>query len=105
MKRRLMSIAQEHPIDEPKRIRRRGFLSYQTKMRLVPLAYVAPATALFTLLMLYPMVTVLRYSLQDRAITKKNAAFVGLENYQETFSDPVFWQALGHTLYFTVMSV
>jgi multiple sugar transport system permease protein len=100
-----MSLAQERTIGRPTRIRKRGLLSYQTKMRLVPLAYVAPATALFALLMLYPMVTVLRYSLQDRAITKKNAAFVGLENYQETFSDPVFWQALGHTLYFTVMSV
>ncbi len=100
-----MSLAQEHPIGTPTRIRRRGLLSYQTKMRLVPLAYVAPATALFALLMLYPMVAVLRYSLLDRAITKRDAAFVGLDNYQTTFEDPVFWQATGHTLYFTVMSV
>src|SRR5438874_4412855 len=100
-----MTLAQEHPIGRPTKIRKRGLLSYQTKMRLLPLAYVAPATALFALLMLYPMVAVLRYSLLDRAITKKDAAFVGLENYQTTFSDPVFWQAAGHTLYFTVMSV
>jgi multiple sugar transport system permease protein len=100
-----MSLAQEHPIGRPMKIRKRGLLSYQTKMRLLPLAYVAPATALFALLMLYPMVAVLRYSLLDRAITKKDAAFVGLENYQTTFSDPVFWQAAGHTLYFAVMSV
>ena len=100
-----MSLAQERTIGRPTKIRRRGLLSYQTKRRLVPLAYVAPAIALFALLMLYPMAAVLRYSLQDRAIMKKNAAFVGLENYQEIFSDPVFWQALGHTLYFTVMSV
>ena len=100
-----MSPAQERTIGRPTKIRRRGLLSYQTKRRLVPLAYVAPAIALFTLLMLYPMAAVLRYSLQDRAIMKKNATFVGLENYQQIFSDPVFWQALGHTLYFTVMSV
>jgi len=100
-----MTLAQEHPIGRPTKIRKRGLLSYQTRMRLLPLAYVAPATALFALLMLYPMVAVLRYSLLDRAITKKDAAFVGLENYQTTFSDPVFWQAAGHTLYFTVMSV
>jgi multiple sugar transport system permease protein len=74
-------------------------------MRLVPFAYVAPAMALFALLMLYPMVAVLRYSLLDRAITKKNAVFVGLDNYQTIFSDPVFWQAVGNTLYFTVVSV
>jgi len=100
-----MSLAQEHPIGRPTNTRKRRLLSYQTKMRLVPLAYVAPATALFALLMLYPMAAVVRYSLLDRAITKKDAAFVGLDNYQTTFSDPVFWQAAGNTLYFTVMSV
>jgi multiple sugar transport system permease protein len=102
---RCMTIAQDHPIGRPTKARKRGLLSYQTRMRLVPLGYVAPATALFALLMLYPMITVLRYSFQDRAIIKKNAAFVGLDNYREIFADPVFWQALGHTLYFTVMSV
>jgi multiple sugar transport system permease protein len=71
----------------------------------LPYFFVAPATALLSLLMLFPMITVLRYSLLDGAITKKDAAFVGLQNYQTIFSDPVFWQAVGHTLYFTVMSV
>jgi multiple sugar transport system permease protein len=98
-----MSLAQEHPIGRPTRVGR--LLSYQAKMRLLPFAYVAPAIALFVLLMLYPMLAVLRYSLLDRAITKRDATFVGLDNYQTTFSDPVFWQAIGHTLYFTVMSV
>jgi multiple sugar transport system permease protein len=100
-----MSLAHEHPAMGPRRARPAGRVSYQTKMRLVPFAYVAPAMALFALLMLYPMVAVLRYSLLDRAITKKNAVFVGLDNYQTIFSDPVFWQAIGNTLYFTVVSV
>jgi multiple sugar transport system permease protein len=82
-----------------------GLLSYAASMRLLPYFYVAPATALFCLLMLYPMIAVLRYSLLDGAITKKNAAFIGLENYRAIFSDPVFWQATGQTMYFTVMSV
>ena len=42
-------------------------------MRLVPLLYVTPATLLFCLLMLFPMVMVIRYSLMDGAIVKKNA--------------------------------
>jgi len=99
-----MTLAHEHPTG-PRKVRQAGRFSYQTKMRLVPLAYVAPAMALFALLMLYPMVAVLRYSLQDRAITKKNPVFVGLDNYQTIFSDPVFWQAVGNTLYFTIVSV
>ena len=53
--------------------RKRGLISYQTSQRLVPLLYVTPATLLFCLLMLFPMVMVIRYSLMDGAIVKKNA--------------------------------
>ena len=82
-----------------------GLLSYRQKKRLVPLVYVLPATLLFSLLMLFPMITVIRYSLMDGAVTKKHAVFVGLRNYVTIFQDPVFWQSVGQTLYFTVMSV
>jgi multiple sugar transport system permease protein len=85
--------------------RREGVLSYKVKRRLVPLFYVAPAATLFSLLMLFPMIMVLRYSLLDSAIMKKDAAFVGLQNYVTIFEDPVFWQSVAQTLYFTVMSV
>ena len=87
------------------RTRKRGLISYNARKRLVPLLYVSPATLLFCLLMLFPMVMVIRYSLMDGAIVKKNAAFAGLRNYQEVFTDPVFWESVGNTLYFTVMSV
>ena len=80
-------------------------VSYRLKRKLVPWLYVAPATLLFGLLMLFPMLTVLRYSLQDGAITKKDTSFVGFQNYLEIFNDPVFWQSVGQTLYFTIMSV
>ena len=100
-----MSLANEGLIVAQPKIRKRGMISYKTKKRLTPLLYVAPATALFCLLMLFPMITVLRYSLMDGAIMKKDAAFVGLQNYFTIFADPVFWQSVGQTLYFTVMSV
>ncbi len=87
------------------RNRKRGLISYKTRTRLVPLLYVSPATLLFCVLMLFPMVTVVRYSLMDGAIVNKNAGFAGLENYREIFADPVFWESVGNTLYFTVMSV
>ena len=100
-----MSLANEGLIVAQPKIRKRGMLSYKTKKRLTPLLYVAPATFLFCLLMLFPMITVLRYSLMDGAIMKKDAAFVGLQNYVTIFADPVFWQSVVQTLYFTVMSV
>jgi multiple sugar transport system permease protein len=100
-----MSDSSAGSVGRPTKILKRGLISHKTRMRLLPYFYVAPATALFCLLMLFPMIAVVRYSLLDGAITKPNAAFVGLENYQTIFSDPVFWQAVGQTLYFTVMSV
>lgn len=84
---------------------RKGKLSYKTLRKLVPYLYVTPATLLLVLLMLFPMAMVLRYSLMDGAIMKRDAAFVGLQNYITIFQNPVFWQSLYQTLYFTVMSV
>ncbi|PKA45212.1 sugar ABC transporter permease [Rhizobium sullae] len=87
------------------RTHKKGWLSYNTLRKLVPYFYVSPATFLLVLLMLFPMLMVLRYSLMDGAIMKKDAAFAGLQNYITIFADPVFWQSVGQTLYFTVMSV
>lgn len=100
-----MSLATDTLIRTQSKTRKRGILSYKIRKRLVPYVYVAPATFLFCLLMLFPMLTVLRYSLMDGAITKKDASFVGLQNYVAIFQDPVFWQSVAQTLYFTVMSV
>lgn len=95
---------QDQIVARPK-ARRKALLSHRTGRRLSPLLYVAPATLLLLLLMLFPMIMVVRYSLMDGAIIQKNPSFVGLENYRTIFTDPIFWQSVGQTLYFTVMSV
>ncbi|MBB5662347.1 multiple sugar transport system permease protein [Rhizobium leguminosarum] len=71
----------------------------------MPYFYVSPATFLLVLLMLFPMVMVFKYSLMDGAIMKKDAAFAGVQNYLTIFENPVFWQSVGQTMYFTIMSV
>lgn len=71
----------------------------------MPYFYVSPATLLLILLMLFPMVMVFKYSLMDGAIMKKDAAFAGVQNYLTIFENPVFWQSVVQTLYFTIMSV
>lgn len=87
------------------RSHRHGLLPYRVQRRLVPWFYVAPATLLFGALMVIPMITVLHYSMLDNAIVRKDARFVGLQNYLTIFQDPVFWQSVAQTLYFTIMSV
>lgn len=100
-----MSQAVQDLLVTPAKARRRGVLSHRTGQRVLPLLYVAPATLLLVLLMLYPMIMVVRYSLMDGAIIQKDPSFAGLRNYATIFADPVFWQSVGQTLYFTVMSV
>jgi multiple sugar transport system permease protein len=85
--------------------RKRRLISHKAATRLAPLLYVAPAMLLFGVLMLFPMIMVVRYSLLSGAIVNKNASFAGLENYKKVLADPVFWESVGNTLYFTVMSV
>ncbi|TAU80697.1 sugar ABC transporter permease (plasmid) [Rhizobium leguminosarum] len=85
--------------------RRKGWLRYSTLRKLVPYFYISPATLLLVLLMLFPMVMVFKYSLMDGAIMKKDAAFAGVQNYVTIFENPVFWQSVAQTLYFTIMSV
>ena len=80
-------------------------LSYRKRRAAVPYLFVAPAMALFFILMLFPMGVVFRYAVLDRAIVSPDPDFVGLQNFREIFADAVFWQSVGQTLYFTVMSV
>ena len=86
-------------------LKRHALVSQKTKRTLEPYFYVAPAMFLFCILMLFPMITVLRYSFLDRVIMNKNPDYVGFENYRTIFADEVFWQSVGQTLYFTIMSV
>lgn len=55
---------------------------------------------------LYPLVDTLIYSLRDMNLTSSNyGAFVGLANYLTVLSDTVFWQSLGRTAYFAIVSI
>ena len=74
--------------------------------QLVPFAYLSPTILLLTVLSLIPIATVFYYSLMDNVIITTDApAFVGIRNYVEIVSDSIFLQALGQTLYLTIMSV
>jgi multiple sugar transport system permease protein len=48
---------------------------------------------------------VIRYSLYDNVIANKNPVFVGLANYKEVLTSKEFWQAVGHTLFFVIVSI
>ncbi|WP_205856836.1 carbohydrate ABC transporter permease [Phytoactinopolyspora endophytica] len=75
------------------------------RRHLTPYLYLLPTVLLMILLMVVPIVMVIGYSVQDNVITNPNPESVGLENYVEVITDPVFHTAVRNTVYFTGVSV
>lgn len=65
-----------------------------------------PALILVFGIVIFPLAVNLIYSLQNmELISAQRGQFVGLANYIKVLSSPEFWDALGKTLYFTVVSL
>ncbi len=77
--------------------------------RVIAWGFVAPALLVICLFFLLPVLAALGLSLTDFDIyalaNLRNLRFVGLENYLHMLERPLFWQALGNTLYFVVAGV
>ena len=71
--------------------------------------FVAPALIVIGVFFLLPVLAGLALSFSDFDIYAladlRNLRFVGLENYLQLLRTPLFWQALGNTLYFVVVGV
>jgi multiple sugar transport system permease protein len=70
-------------------------------------AFVAPALVLISLFFFVPVLAGLFLSFTDfdiYAIGRPDTArFMGLENYRQVLSNPLFWQALGNTFLFVIL--
>ena len=70
-------------------------------------AFVAPALALIGVFFFVPVLAGLFLSFTDfdiYAIGRPDTArFMGLENYRQVLSNPLFWQALGNTFLFVIL--
>jgi ABC-type sugar transport system permease subunit len=73
---------------------------------LVGLALILPSFLIILGISLQPIISTLYLSLFEvpRGINLQNT-FVGLGNYIELLSEPIFWATIGRTFYFTVISV
>jgi multiple sugar transport system permease protein len=72
-------------------------------------AFVVPALVVIGVFFLLPVVAGLALSLTDFDIYAladfANLRFVGIDNYVRMLQTPLFWQALGNTVYFVVVGV
>lgn len=67
--------------------------------------FVLPALLLLLLVTAYPVVHVFWLSLHRKLLIFDISRFVGLDNYLFLLKDDRFWNAIGNTAYFTVVSV
>ena len=58
--------------------------------------FLAPATALYALLVLWPVAQAFVFCLYRWRGVSGNKTFVGVENFARLYKDKVFWTALGH---------
>ena len=73
-----------------------------SKIRWHIVVFLAPAVIVYTAVMIFPLFNTLRLALYSRIDQER--VFVGLENFQRLFGDPVwseqFWNALGNNFWF-----
>jgi len=71
--------------------------------------FIAPALGVIGVFFLLPVAAGFALSLTDFDIYAladfRNLRFVGLDNYVRMLETPLFWQALGNTLYFVIVGV
>ena len=71
--------------------------------------FVAPALSVIAVFFVLPVLAALMVSFTDFDIYAladlRNLRFVGLRNYLQLLETPLFWHALGNTLYFVIVGV
>jgi multiple sugar transport system permease protein len=67
--------------------------------------FIAPFAIFFVLFLVWPVIYMVITSFFNTSIVEKGfGSFAGFANYAETLGQPLFWAALWHTVYFTVLT-
>ncbi len=67
--------------------------------------FLAPALILLGIFLFYPIVYLLYLSFTTGSFTVSGIEWVGVRNYLRLFTDADFWQVIGNTAYFTVVTL
>lgn len=73
------------------------------KFSLTPYLFLAPALLVIAVFVLYPIGAVFYYSFTDYNIVTP-PVWADLKNYQQLVQDPIFWQALGHSFIYLLVT-
>lgn len=94
-------VTSEERHSEP--VKRPGWLRRNQKL-LAPYLFIAPNVTVIAVFMFVPIVFAFYMSLTEWSLIG-TPRFVGIDNYRELAVDPQFWQALYHTILYTLGTV
>lgn len=66
--------------------------------------FILPGMLLFVVWVLYPLIFAFVMSFAEWNLIKPSE-FIGVDNYTRALQDPLFWTALGNTLFYTAVTV
>jgi multiple sugar transport system permease protein len=84
---------------------RRSFMAgLADSERWLPRAMLAPAIVYIALLVGFPFMLSLYYSISDATVASQQLRFVGLNNFERIMASPTFWVALTNTIIITAVA-
>ena len=83
----------------------RSFSLAKTKDATENFLFVLPALTIFMVFYIYPFFEIFRLSLHDWNGISLARQFIGLDNFREIMHDGVWWQAMGHAGYITLIAL
>jgi multiple sugar transport system permease protein len=84
---------------------RRRALDARRRILLTGMAFTAPAALLMLAIYIVPMIVLAGFAVTDYRLGALAFSFVGLKNFADAFSDPVFMRAMWNTLIYSLIVI